>query len=129
MGLTDALNSRKSNQDAAVPVVTADNLMILATEPVVETPSPDTSAGAHLLRDLRPGEVGTVTESKYPDTPYDVDALASLIQRTRNGCDFMLAHLNERAGHDQIGFFIDLMEATSCMLVAHMSNHILNEEP
>lgn len=131
MGLNDALNSRKSNQEAAVPVALSDdNIMILATAPDPTTPTPtiDTSPGGLPLRDLRPGEVGTTVEQKYPDTPYDIETLRTLVQRVRKGSDFMLEHLEDAQGHGQIGFFIDLMEATSCMLVAHMSNNILTKD-
>lgn len=128
MGLNDALNARKTNQEAAVPVaVPDDNIMILATAPDPTTPTPtvDKSPGGLPLRDLHPGEVGTKSEPAYPDVPYDVDALRTLVQRVRKGCDFMLDNLEGPQGHAQIGYFLDLMEATSCMFVAHMSQNIL----
>lgn len=130
MGLNDALNSRKSNQEAAVPVVTNDDIMILATAPDPTTPRPpvETETGVHLLRELRPGEVGTKAEPAYPDVPYDVESLRTLVMRVRKGCDFMLDHLEDQQGQQQIGFFIDLMEATSCMFVAHMSAQILTKD-
>lgn len=118
-GLTGALNSRLTNAAAAVPIT--EKVLILAEAPA---PLPPREA-MRVLPPAKPGQLGGHSMDVYPDVEYTPGAFKDLLQRAINGCNYMIEHLSDGKGAEQIGFFADLMEATHCMALAHGAKGIL----
>lgn len=124
MGLDDALFKRKGGKVVVPQHVTTEDLLVTET---YTQPPPVPADGHEPLRDLRPGEVGSVVSPKYPDVPYSDDEFRRLLTRLRAGCDFMLDNLDSPKGQEQVGYFAGLAETTQLMAIGYMANHTLNE--
>lgn len=121
MGLRDALNSRLSNQEAAVPITTETVMVVqeYTPPPPPPMPAPPRNNG---VPDPVPGQLGYVSE----EIPYDEDALAALLVRLGKGVDWMLDHLEEPGAEKQFGHFIDVCEKTAEMMRAHAVAKIMD---
>lgn len=62
---------------------------------------------------------------KHPEVPYSPEAFAVLMSRVQAGCKFMIEHIADAEGDEQIGFLADLLEAASCMAIGHMAARTL----